>query len=544
MLGLLFVLDSLALLVVYFIYIFIHRSMLMAKKVTARVMPNNLEAEQAVLCSALIDSLAAETIVGQLEPKDFYSETHKIIFEAMKDLYLQAKPVDFVTLIDILEKREKLEAVGGINYITSLTNAVPSSAYHASYTEIVKRDSVLRQIIETCSNVASKAYEADSTDILADAEKALYEIGEDGSSSGLENMSGAFNNAMEIFEEINQDGGTKRGVRTGFIALDKKIGGLQKTDLIILAARPGIGKTSLAMNIVSNAAIEDKAKCAIFSLEMGREQLAQRMLCSIAGVDMGKARAGELNERDWVKLWGAHKKLAGASIYCDDNSLNKPSQILAKCRKLKRERGLDLVVVDYLQLMTGDSKTDNRQTEVSEMSRNMKILAKEIDVPVIVLSQLSRAVESRQGHRPMLSDLRESGAIEQDADMIIFIDRKDQPEGEPIKNESYVAELIIAKFRNGQPGSVNVGWDGNRVSFVNLSKDQNEKSLEQAYEAMHGAVIDDSNVSDIFSDIPQSELPKGFDDLSADYGGFSYTGGDIPPEQQATMPPVDDIFDS
>ena len=505
----------------------------MAKKETPRVLPNNLEAEQAVLCSALIDSLAAETIMASLEPKDFYSETHKIIFEAMKNLYMQNSPIDFVTVVDMLEKKDVLETVGGINYITSLSNAVPSSAYHNHYAQIVKRDSILRQLIETCSRITTKAYEADSTDVLSEAEKALYEIGENGSTSGLENMSGAFNEAMSIFEEINKDGNNKRGVRTGFIALDKKIGGLQKTDLIIIAARPGIGKTSLAMNIVSNAAMDDKAKCAIFSLEMGREQLAQRMLCSVAGVDMGRARTGELTEQDWVKLWKAQKKLADTQIYCDDNSMNKPSQILAKCRKLKRERGLDLVVIDYLQLMTGDIKTDNRQNEVSDMSRQMKILAKEIDVPVIVLSQLSRAVTQRQDHRPMLSDLRESGSIEQDADMVIFIDKKDQPNDETLKNDSYVAELIIAKFRNGQPGSVNVGWDGNRVSFVNLANDQNEKSLEQAYEAMHGNAPIVPPDFDAFSDIPVSEL----DD---------YNAGLVPPPEfmNGAMPPVDDIFDA
>ena len=504
----------------------------MAKKEAPRVLPNNLEAEQAVLCSVLIDSFASENIMSLLEAKDFYSETHKTIFDCMKQLYLANKPIDFVTVVDMLEKKDQLESVGGIRYITALTNAVPTSAYHNSYASIVKRDSILRQLIETCGKITAKAYEADSTDVLSEAEKALYEIGEKGTTSGLENMSGAFNEAMSIFEDINKDGNNKRGVRTGFIALDKKLGGLQKTDLIIIAARPGIGKTSLAMNIVSNAAIEDKAKCAIFSLEMGREQLAQRMLCSVAGVDMSRARTGELTEQDWVKLWKAQKQLAETQIYCDDNSMNKPSQILAKCRKLKRERGLDLVVIDYLQLMTGDVKTDNRQNEVSDMSRQMKILAKEIDVPVIVLSQLSRAVTQRTDKRPMLSDLRESGSIEQDADMVIFIDKKDKPNDETIKNDSYVAELIIAKFRNGQPGSVNVGWDGNRVSFVNLASDANQKSLEKQLEAMHGEAPIQSEDIDVFADIPTSEL----DDYNA--------GLVPPPEGEYFMPPVDEIFDN
>ena len=498
---------------------------------TPKTLPNNLEAEQAVLCSALIDSLAAETIMAQLEPRDFYSDTHKTIFDVMKGLYVDNSPIDFVTVVDVLEKKDALESVGGVNYLTTLTNAVPSSAYHNYYTQIVKRDSMLRQLIESCSHIISKAYEADNTDVLGEAERALFEIGERGTTSGLENMSGAFSEAMSIFDEINKNGNS-RGLKTGFIALDKKMGGLQKSDLIIIAARPGIGKTSLAMNIVSNAAIEENAKCAIFSLEMGKEQLAQRMLCSVAGVSMSKARNSELTEVDWGKLWKAQRKLANTQIYCDDSSLNKPSQILAKCRKLKRERGLDLIVVDYLQLMKGDTKTDSRQTEVSEMSRQMKILAKEINVPVIVLSQLSRDMLKRQDHRPMLSDLRESGSIEQDADIVIFIDRKGDPTKEIVQGESFVAELIIAKFRNGEPGSVNVGWDGKRVSFVNLANDENEKSLEQAYEAMHGNPAPIPEDFDAFADIPESELE-------------SFKASFVPPEdyQYNDIPPVDDIFD-
>lgn len=502
--------------------------------VSPKTMPNNLEAEQAVLCSALIDPLAAESVVGYLSATDFYSESHKTIFEVMKQLYLENKPIDFVTVVDLLEKREQLEAVGGITYLTSLSNAVPSSAYHSHYTQIVRRDSVLRQLIEACSEITAEAYEADSTDILAKAEKTLYEIGENGTPSGLEKMASSFNDAMGTFEEINKNGGETLGVKTGFVALDKKLGGLQKSDLIILAARPGIGKTSLAMNIVTNAAIESKAKCAIFNLEMNKEQLAQRMLCSVAGVDMTKARAGELTEQDWLKLWNAHTKLVDTQIYCDDNTLNKPSQILQKCRKLKRERGLDLIVVDYLQLMTGDQKSDNRQTEVSELSRQMKTLAKEINVPVIVLSQLSRAVLQRQDHRPMLSDLRESGSIEQDADIVIFIDRKDPSLESSDVSQSYIAELIVAKFRNGEPGSVKIGWDGKKVSFVNLSSDANEKSLEKQYEAMHGGAKQIADDADIFDDIPESELPEDY-----------LEGLASPPEEfnmPEEMPPIDDII--
>lgn len=522
------------------------------KELSPKVMPNNLEAEQAVICSALVDNLAAESVLGALSPEDFYSESHKIIFDAMKQLYLTNKPVDFVSVVDALTKREQLEAVGGINYITTLTNVVPSAAYHAHYTEIVKRDSTLRHLIEECSKIITKAYDADDTSVLAEAEKSIYEIGQQGAPSGLEKMAGSFNDAMSTFEEINKNGGQTLGLKTGFIALDKKLGGLQKSDLIIIAARPGLGKTSLAMNIATNAAIESRAKCAVFNLEMNKEQLAQRMLCSVAGVDMTKARGGELTEQDWLKLWNAHTKLVDTQIYCDDSSLNKPSQIIQKCRKLKRERGLDLIVIDYLQLMTGEKKSDNRQTEVAELSRQMKTLAKELNVPVLVLSQLSRDIDKRPNHRPVLADLRESGAIEQDADIVIFIERKGGPETatsatggfgnfEDINaqmqargGESFEAELIVAKFRNGEPGSVFVGWDGKKVSFVNLAHDANRKSLEDQYESMHGekkVLSDDAN---IFEELPESELPQDYLD-----------GLEVPPEEvdiPQEMPPIDDII--
>ncbi len=525
---------------------------LSAKTANPKTMPNNLEAEQAVLCCAMIDKLAAEYVIGQLSSSDFYSETHRIIFDAMQSLYNSSKPIDFISVQDELNKSDRLESVGGINYLISITNALPSSAYHVHYTKIVKRDAILRHLIEACNKIIVDAYEATDLDVVDKAEKLIFEIGEKNVTSGLENLRPAFNDSMSTFEEIFKNGANKRGIRSGFFALDKKTGGFQKTDLIVIAARPGIGKTSLAMNIVTNAAIQDKAKCAIFSLEMSREQLAQRMLCSVAGVDMGKARLGELTDIDWQKLWKAHKKLMDTNIYCDANSLSKPSTILSQCRKLKRERGLDLIVVDYLQLMTGDKKSESRQNEVSDMSRQMKILAKELDVPVIVLSQLSRAVQQRQDHRPVLSDLRESGAIEQDADMVIFIDRKDVSEGDVVESDNYTAELIIAKFRNGEPGSVSVGWDGSKVSFVNLAGDENMRSLEATYEAMHATAEGDIPEGfEAFADIPQSELPTDFEELSSDIASSMGQGiepisapigddifGDIPDP----APPADDIF--
>lgn len=479
--------------------------------INAKILPNNLEAEQSVLCSAMIDQEASINILARLNENDFYSEAHREIFKAMLALYAQNKPVDFVMLSDYLQTKDKLRAIGGVSYLTSLTNVLPSSAYYSSYVEIVKKNSTLRQIIEASNEIIKRAYSSESDDALGFAEKSIFEIAEKGQATTLENLANSLTDVMENFEEIHKDGGKVRGVPTGFYQLDRITNGLQKSDLILLAARPSVGKTSLAMNIVSNAALEAGAKCAVFSLEMSKQQLAQRMLCSVANVDMTKALHGELTEADWTKLWKAHKKLSNCKIYADDNSLNTPNQILSKCRKLKREKGLDLIMIDYLQLMTADSKSDNRQTEVSEISRKMKILAKEINVPVILLSQLSRAVEQRQGKMPMLSDLRESGAIEQDANIVMFIHRPDiespanadadQTEKKP---RDYTVQLVIAKHRNGELANIPLAWVGSRVSFANLAGDANKKSIEDAYEKMQapaGEIVEVKENLDDLSDI-------------------------------------------
>jgi replicative DNA helicase len=400
-----------------------------------------------------------------------------------------------VTVSDELEKQNLINAVGGMSYISSLSNIVPSAASANHYIDIVRRDSVLRQVILACGKTIEKAYDKNSDEsIIGQAEKAIYEIAEKGQSGALERLEVSVEKVINRFEDIHKDSSVLRGLKTGFYQLDKAINGLQKTDLIILAARPGVGKTSLAMNIVSNAAINHGAKCAVFSLEMGREQLAQRMLCSVANVSMAKALRGDLDEHDWIKIWKADKKLKNADIFVDDNAMNTPSQVLSKCRKLKREKGgLDLVVIDYLGLMKSDSKSDNRQNEVADISRQLKILAKEIEAPVLSLCQLNRSVESRDTKdgkpaKPMLSDLRDSGSIEQDADMVWFIHRDmSAKEISEDKTGNYTAELIIAKFRNGQPGSVFLGWDGSRTSFVNLEKDANEQSLVGQYEAIEDA---------------------------------------------------------
>lgn len=510
-----------------------------------RILPNNFEAEQCVLGSALIDSEAALTIVGKLEEIDFYNETHRNIFKAIKDLFAKSISIDFVTVSDELEKKGLINAVGGMNYVSSLSTVVPSAASCNHYIEIVKRDSILRQVILVCGDTITKAYENNSDEsILGIAEKRIFEIAEKGQSGELERIGESVEKVINKIEEIQKDGNSLRGLKTGFYGIDKMTNGLQKTDLIILAARPGIGKTSLAMNIVSNAAINAGAKCAVFSLEMGREQLAQRMLFSVANVSMEKALRGELDDADWVKIFKADKKLKEANIFVDDNAMNTPSQILSKCRKLKREKGLDLIVIDYLGLMKSDEKADNRQNEVASISRQLKILAKEVEVPVLSLCQLNRSVETRDDGkpgRPTLSDLRDSGSIEQDADMVWFIHRERVPGEEATKSKNYTAELIVAKFRNGQPGSVFLGWDGSRTSFVNLEKDANEQSMVEQYEKNQEArkAKKQENTAEDF----KNAIDNIINEIQTDSG---IEGLEPPPEMDApvdysdVIPPDDD----
>lgn len=495
-----------------------------------RIMPNNFEAEQAVLGCALIDSEICLNIVGKLEENDFYNETHRHIFKAIKDLQRDSVNVDFVTVSDYLDRKGLINSVGGIAYITTLTNVVPSAAGYNHYVEIVRKNSVLRQIIITCGDTITKAYDKDSDEnILGATEKAIYEIAERDQSGSLERIETSLEKVINRIEEIHKNGGATRGLKTGFYQIDKATNGLQKSDMIIIAARPGVGKTSLAMNIVTNAALDSKAKCAVFSLEMGREQLAQRMLFSVANVSMAKALRGDLNESDWAKIWKAEKKLKDADIFIDDNAMNTPSQVLSKCRKLKREKGLDLVAIDYLGLMKSDEKTDNRQNEVASISRQLKILAKEINVPVLVLCQLNRSVEQRDNGKPgkpVLSDLRESGSIEQDADTVWFIHRDmSAKEIAEDKDGSYTAELIIAKFRNGQPGSVYIGWDGKRTTFYNLERDANEQSLVNQYE-----INEDNRRAVKSGDMNPADFKSAINNIINEMSDDDLAGLEPPPE--------------
>lgn len=460
------------------------------KTLDGRVLPNHFEAEQAVLGCALIDGEAALSVVSKLSEVDFYNETHRIIFSAIKNILTLSKPVDMITVSAEIDRIGELEHVGGIAYISLLSNFVPSSANCNNYIDIVRRDSILRQIINASNNLISKAFSngADET-LIGEAEKQIYDIAEQGKEGDLESINDSLDNIINKFNEVQKDNSVLYGLKTGFYQLDKVTNGLQKSDLIIIAARPGVGKTSLAMNIVSNAAIDSGAKCAVFSFEMGKDQLVQRLLCSVAGVSMKKALRGQLSETEWSKVWQAEKKLKKADIFIDVNSNNTPSMVLHKCRKFKREKkGLDLVVIDYIGLMKSDIKATDRQNEVAEISRQLKAMAKELDVPVIVLSQLNRSVEKRpdgKPGKPVLSDLRESGQIEQDADIVMFIHRDmSQKEIKESKDKNYEAEIIIAKFRNGETGSIFLKWDGERTSFVNPEAAANMQSLEKQYESL------------------------------------------------------------
>lgn len=477
----------------------------------AKTMPHSIEAEQAVICCVLIDNTVSMDIIPVLTDEHFYSQAHQIIFSHMQKLYNERKPVDFVTLVDSLEKEGRLGEVGGIDYITSLTYIVPSAVNFNSYLTIVKDACVLRRLIKASSEIIDMSYNnASKQEALQFAEKSIFDISKEESASDLELLNESLKEVIKKFDTIARDRNSLRGLSTGFAGLDRLTNGLQRSDLIILAARPGAGKTSLSMNILNHTALNG-AKVAVFSLEMPKVQLAQRSLCSVSGVSMEKALKGELTTDEWKMLWNANAKLSNAKLYVDDKSTNTPMDILSKCRRLAlKEGGLDLVMIDYLQLMKSGKKVleGNEQAEVQDISKNLKIIAKELNVPVIALSQLSRGVENRKdadgGHRPVLSDLRSSGSIEQDADIVMFIYRPDQYKDTEGQADRDIAELIVAKHRNGPQGTVKLRWNGATTSFENLESDINLQSLENS-----APVIKPNKSSDgiIDEDILPENLP-------------------------------------
>ena len=465
------------------------------KNLKVKMMPHSIEAEQSVLGACLIDDEASNSIMNTLVKDDFYLEAHQEIYNAMFTIFAKNQPIDYVTLTDELDNNNLLQSVGGLEYITNLTNILPSAANYKVYVDIVKRDSVLRRIISSSQKIIEKAYEStDKDDTLDYAEQLIFEIGKEEESSSLVHIGGALSDVIKKFDNLSKNKDGIKGIATGFKDFDAVTNGLQNSDLILLAARPGVGKPSFAMNIVTNAAVKEKKKCAIFSLEMPRTQIAQRAICSVASVSMAKALKGDLSVEEWKSLWTANKQLAEAGIYIDDSSMNTPMSILSKCRRLKREHGLDLVMIDYLQLMSsGKTKVESRQNEVSEMTRYLKIAARELNVPVIVLSQLSRAVEQRKGdHKPQLSDLRESGSIEQDADIVLFIYKPDMYNDVVNEDEPGICTLSIAKHRNGEIKDVKLRWIGEYPTFVDK-----DKRFNKPQETDKIKVVDDNAFGDI-----------------------------------------------
>jgi len=436
-----------------------------------RVPPHNIEAEQSVLGGMILDKEAIADAVEIVQSDDFYKEAHREIFEAILSLYDRDQPVDLVTLSEELKKRQTLEAIGGLSYLTSLLAAVPTTTHVSYYAKIVEEKSLLRKLIAASSEIIEKSYESEdnAASILDLAEKRIFDIAQKrNSGKGFVPIKQALLESFNKIEELYQNKGGMLGLPTGFIDIDRKTSGLQKSDLILIAARPSMGKTAFALNIVQNTAIRTNASIAVFSLEMSREQLVQRMLSAESHIEIQKIRTGNLDEDEWPRLAKAMGQLAQAKIFIDDTPGITVTEMKAKCRKLKLEHGLDLIMVDYLQLMTEDERAENRQQEISAISRKLKALAREMDCPLIALSQLSRAPELRGDHRPILSDLRESGAIEQDADIVMFLYRDEyyHPDTEK-KNRG---EVIIAKQRNGATGTVELAWLGQFTKFANLEK--------------------------------------------------------------------------
>lgn len=436
------------------------------------VPPHNIEAEQAVLGCMLLDSDVIPTVTELIRSSDFYREDHREICEAIIDIVEKAGPVDIITVAEQLQQRGTLEKVGGIDYLASITSAVPTTANARHYAKIVEEKSLLRRLIKAAQDIAGMSYdEAEEAEFVLDkAEKAIFDIIERRSTQGFTHIKDVLLETFSRLEELYNSKSPITGVPTGFTDLDMKTAGLQNSDLILIAARPGMGKTAMALNIAQYAAVQKHVPVALFNLEMSKDQLVNRMLCSEVMVDSHKMRTGKLDDEDWKKIARALGPLSEAPIYIDDTPGLTVMDIRAKCRRLKLEKRLGLVVIDYLQLMRGRGRAENRQQEVSEISRSLKILAKELNVPVVTMSQLSRGPESRTDHRPMLSDLRESGAIEQDADIVMFLYRDDYYN--PDSDKKNIAEIIIAKHRNGSTGTIYLKWFGQYTKFANLERDE------------------------------------------------------------------------
>ena len=433
-----------------------------------RIPPQNVEAEQAVLGAMLLSLDAVIVAMEKLQSQDFYRDVHRIIFEAMEHLHWENKEIDVITLPDELKRMKKLDDVGGLEYVLNLPNLVGSAANIEYYANIVAEKALARNLISTCTELTTEAYDGqkETEALLDDAERRILQLSDTKNRGDFASVGAVVEVTLDKITKLYENKAGLTGLPTGFRDLDRMTSGLQPSDLILVAARPSMGKTAFTLNIAQNVGVRQHKTVAFFSLEMSQEQLVQRLLCQIAHIDSQKLRTGQLNsDEEWTRLTDACDKLYESPIYIDDTPGISVAEMRSKARRLKSEHGLDLIIVDYLQLMQGRN-AESRQQEISEISRSLKALARELKVPLIALSQLSRSVESRQDKRPMLSDLRESGALEQDADIVSFLYREDYYDKET--ENQHITEVILAKHRNGPVGSVKLYFKNEFTLFLNL----------------------------------------------------------------------------
>ena len=437
------------------------------------VPPNSMEAEVSVLGAMLQDSIAVQRATEHLKPEDFYQPEHREIFQVMSDLNRRQAPIDLTTLQAELSRKGTLEGIGGLRYLLKIVSDVPTAANVRSYIDIVREKSILRKLIAACGKISRESYsqQKEVGEILSDAEKEIFDIvmnRQEG--EALKPMSEVILTTLDQIQELARLRGEIAGVPTGFIDLDSLLTGLHAGELIVVGARPAMGKTSFAMNIAEHAALNKGKVTAVFTLEMPREQIAMRMLCSDARMDMQRVRRGTLRDDDWERLAKTLGPLSAAPMYIDDTAAITPTQLRSRCRQLKMDKGLDLVIVDYLGLMRADGRTENRQLEVSEISRQLKAIALELKIPIIACAQLSRANKDRIDKRPMLSDLRDSGSIEQDADVVMFLHREEYYNKDT--EDKNIGEVIISKQRSGPLGTVKLAWLSEFTTFANLAHEQ------------------------------------------------------------------------
>jgi len=448
---------------------------------TPKVPPHSLEAEQSVLGGLMLSATSWDQVADKITETDFYREDHRLVFRAIHELHEASQPCDAVTVSEWFESHGKADQVDGGNYISQLANNTPSAANVGAYANIVREKSILRSLIDVGAQITSSAFSTEgreSRSLLEEAERLVFAIAEKGSRGGpgFVAVQDALKEAMEKIDELNAFEGDITGIPTGYQDFDRLTAGLQPSDLIIVAGRPAMGKTTFAMNVAEHAAIKHGKSVAVFSMEMASLQLVMRMFSSVGQIEQNRIRTGTLDDMDWPKLTSAMNLLHKSKIFIDDTPALSPAELRARARRLKREHDVDLIVVDYLQLMSVPDSRENRATEIAEISRSLKTIAKELNVPVVALSQLNRALEQRPNKRPVMADLRESGAIEQDADLIVFIYRDEVYN--PETSEKGKAEIIIGKHRNGSTGTINLAFQGPWLRFVNLAP-------ESAYQHDH-----------------------------------------------------------